>query len=469
MPIASQFAASNPSLSSVFLVSPGSALATDCPSVRIPPKWSFSIGFDFQTYLSNDSDVFYAIIGSDGSPLPSWMTFNPHDVTLNGVCPHELESSPQVVPLMLIASDEEGYSASTSPFNLIVTPHELSSNSTLPTINVTVEADFNLTLGSPADFLGIFVDGETIRNSDINTLDIDVTKFDDWLKYDVATRTLAGHPPLSALQSGVKPSLPVHLTTSFNQSISTTVPLDLVPSYFISNILPDLLVGDNGNVAFDISPDCSNATNGDSIVLAAAYEPSDIGQYFQFDGGHLSGTIPQSLACTGMNVTLIAYDSRTHSTSHAKLPIQYCPAGHKNPTGSEPNHHHLQLSPSARHNLALGLGITFGIIGGFGLLGCLLAAFRKCARVEDTALEGEEGRSAWSEKDKQWYGISEKPDEELGYGWSEGAASPRKRKGLSIVSLQALNLLSRTRLWTARSWAPPCTREEPVWRADQSR
>ncbi len=60
--------------------------------------------------------------------------------------------------------------------------------------------------------------------------------------------------------------------------------------------------------------------------------------------------------------------------------------------------HHGGLSGPAHARLVLGLSIAFGVIGGMLGLGILLALFRHCARVEDTALGGQVGQQAWSER-----------------------------------------------------------------------
>jgi axial budding pattern protein 2 len=70
-PISKQLYTSNPSLSSVFLPSPHSAmLSSGNPVLRIPPGWSFSVGFDGSTYQTTSS-LFYDARLADGSPLPS--------------------------------------------------------------------------------------------------------------------------------------------------------------------------------------------------------------------------------------------------------------------------------------------------------------------------------------------------------------------------------------------------------------
>ena len=144
VPLETQFQHSNPSLSSVFVVDPTSALSFGRPALHIPPSWSFSIGFQSNTF----SDVTgYAVSRADGSAPPSWLRFDNVSSTLSGVAPHARSSDPpMIIPLSLHGIDQNGYSSAQSPFDVVIAAHELRSVRPLPTINVTTAAPFNLSL-----------------------------------------------------------------------------------------------------------------------------------------------------------------------------------------------------------------------------------------------------------------------------------------------------------------------------------
>jgi axial budding pattern protein 2 len=138
----------------------------------------------------------------------------------------------------------------------------------------------------------------------------------------------------------------------------------------------------------------------------------------------LTGTIPpgSQLDYSHTTVTFTAYSHITHSTSHATLVISYS-ASNAGPGGTK-HGHPTSLSVAARKRLVLGLSITFGAIGGLLLLTALLAIFRRCARVRDTALIGEEGTHAWTAEERKWYGIGvdvEKSARDVGrgQGWAK--------------------------------------------------
>lgn len=144
VPLETQFQQSNPSLSSVSVLDSTSALFSGRPTLLIPPSWSFSIGFQSDTF----SEVIrYAVSQADGSAPPSWLKFDNASSTLSGVAPYiRSNDPPTVVPLSLHGVDQNGYSSAQSPFDVVVSAHELRSVRPLPTINVTTGAPFNLSL-----------------------------------------------------------------------------------------------------------------------------------------------------------------------------------------------------------------------------------------------------------------------------------------------------------------------------------
>jgi axial budding pattern protein 2 len=413
IPISEQFHPQNPALSSVFLLSQTSALRSNNPALRIPPRWSFSIGLDGSMYQA-EAGLYYAALRADGSPLPDWIDFDEMTITFNGVTPGGQDNqAPQRLSLTLHASDQQGYSAGSEPFDMFIAEHELSASpACLPTINITASTSFNLSLTSPADFTGMYIDGNAIQPENITSLDIDVSKFSQWLKYDPMTRSLSGTPP-DDLQNGQ--ALPVVLGTPFNQSLLTSFSLAIVPSFFTTVTLPVMAAQDD--VYFLLTSYFANTSKNDDVKLTAAFDPPEAGNYLSFDPttGELRGTITSD-DLLGITVTWTAYSRVTHSTSHTSLRIDRSSSQHK-------GHHPHGLSVLARRKLILGLSVAFGIIGGVVFLGVVFAGFRRYMKLQDTALVGKEGMRGWTEDDKKWYGIQ---DEETrgentdgGYGWTE--------------------------------------------------
>jgi axial budding pattern protein 2 len=412
IPISDQFHPNSSSLSSVFFLRPGSALATQNPALRIPRKWSFSIGFDSDTFVSSEKNMYYELRLENGTDIPDYMVFNSKTVTLDGVIPPaDRISEPLLVPFSLHASDEEGYTAAILPFNVIVADHELSlENDSLPTINITSETQFLVSLLSSADFTGVLVDGDPIQPSNISSLDIDVSAF-NWLEYDAPSRTLSGKPGSDV--TGTKPILPAVLRTIFNQTLHTQISLALVQSYFSVSDLPSLHVSKGDQVQLDLARWFSTTVANpghDETDISVSYEPIVAANWMRYDddASKLNGTVPLDYQSPvdHVTVTFTAYSHISHSTSHATFTIYIADTGTNNSLAPQ---HPSGLSADPHRRLVLAIVLTFSILGGLSLFIGLFAIVRRCARVEDTAVLGEEGRHAWSEKDKRWYGLTLSP------------------------------------------------------------
>jgi axial budding pattern protein 2 len=393
-PFAPQFLP-NPSLSSVFQLHNGSALATSNPALRVPPLWSFSIGFDGQTFQGPNS-VFYEALLVDGSPLPPWIRFSPHDITFGGIAP--ATPSPMTIPLALIVTDSKGYRTSTLPFDLFVAAHELSmDSSSLPTINVTAQAAFNVSITSPTDFAGVLLDGTALNPADLSLVALAIPSASSWLSFDNATRTLSGTPPPDFRG---KLTLPVALTAADNETMQTTVSLDVAPPYFINETIPAITVDVGHDVRYDLTTDFSAPHGSVDVTLGAMVDANGADSSFlTFDAksGTLSGTIPADFTETSIAVTFVAYSESTHSTSHASLAI-HIPDARPKPAADQT--HHL-ASDKARRVVAIVSAILCAI-----LFVCLfLAVIRWYARAPDSAETGVASVRGYSVEDKRWYGL----------------------------------------------------------------
>jgi axial budding pattern protein 2 len=380
----------------------------DRPTLRIPSGWSFSIGFEGDTFTSTD-DIRYTVLQADGSPLPPWMVFNTKGITLGGFVPSlSLLPTPYSLSLALHALDKNGFSAAHAVFDVVIASQEVHAVfDSLPTVNTT-SPSLDVSFNSSMDFAGVLVDDAPIDLQDVDSVIIDVSQY-SWLDYDADSRRLTGQLPGDfAMRNATV--LPVILSTTsrFNQTLNTRVKLAVVPSYFSKDTLPPILAAPGRDVHFDLTPFFSNAIEGENVDLTASFSPSDASAYLSFDTASaiLSGKVPSSgVDYSHITVTFTAYSRLTHSTSHTSLPISLTPAdyGHTQPT----------TGPRFRKphkNLTLVLGITLGLLGGLLVLGLLLAALRCWARPPDSALTGEAAIRAMTESDRQWYDIENAAD-----------------------------------------------------------
>ncbi|KAI5118115.1 hypothetical protein M0805_003469 [Coniferiporia weirii] len=401
IPLATQFNDSNPSMSSVFPLSPGSALESEVPTVRVPLHWSFSIGFEGGTF-TNENDLFYYAQLANGSLLPDWITFDGNAVTFDGVARAPPLGEGERIEMALIASDQEGYSAVRAPFDIIIESHELSSTDTL-VLNTTrgeyMVMDF---VQDDWIFAGVLVDNSSIHADNITSLFID-TSSTTWLSYDSNSRTLNGTAP----PGDFAVTLPMTLS-AFNQTLTLNVTIDGLVSYFKSETIPGVSASPGSEFTFDFSPWLSNDStfSGHDVSLSANSTASPTFFTLATDSARrtkLTGRIPQNLKASHVDIVLTAYDHTTHAISHAQVSI----AVRTSSTDST-----ARDAFSRRRRLVLGLSIGLGsAVGIFALTGSL-AIIRKYCRVQDTGVDPY-SRGVKSE---------DKLDiEKDGYGWSEKA------------------------------------------------
>ncbi|KIL69478.1 hypothetical protein M378DRAFT_8124 [Amanita muscaria Koide BX008] len=438
-PISAQLYADNPSLSSVFLVSPHSAISTENPAVWIPHGWSFSIGIDANTFKS-DNRVYYDARQADGSDLPPWMNFDCMTYTLDGVTPHEGDTT--VYPIDLIVTDKQGYKAQAARFDVAVTDHEFSLVDSLPTINITAKSPVHISLQSPDDFSGLLVDGKPVRPSDIETLDIDITHCNHWLSYNRTSRVLSGDSTNIDFPLDQRLNLPVTVTTTFNQSIFTNYMIAIVPSYFLKPDLPPLEAKQGVDLSFDLPRYFAEPNSRVTETITASFEPEETAKWLKFDPvtARLTGVVPASFSGQ-CSVSFTAYSQVTHSVSHALLPIFITPMDGSIDGVDSGNSR--KLSAAAKSRFVLPICIVLGCLGTVFALGGCLALVRKCAKVEDPVISGEEGRRAWTSKDRKWYGVASPnigtEKFQRGYGWTDISARNASEVSVNPKSTSSQN------------------------------
>lgn len=136
IPLDQQLMDQNPALSGAFAVNPSSALppfhssstpreGTSKAGIRLLPSSDFSIGLQGGTFAP--WPLSYTASLMDGSPLPSWITYDPVTFTLDGTAP-DSDNVPVSFEVAIAASDVNGYSAGPTArdsFWISVASHEL--------------------------------------------------------------------------------------------------------------------------------------------------------------------------------------------------------------------------------------------------------------------------------------------------------------------------------------------------------
>ncbi|KAI6167403.1 hypothetical protein EDD17DRAFT_1540662 [Pisolithus thermaeus] len=378
--ISQQFYEGNPALSAAYLLAPGSALSTGNPALRVPFSWS---------RVFPSSGLYYGALLSDRTPLPPWIVFDPSLLTFDGVAPSQSVVSPLTIEIALFASELEGYSSDYIVFDLIVADHELSTQQGLPTIDAASGSEFNITVDTPADLSGVLVDGNPIQPANVSELQVDVSAFPDWFKYDENTKTLFGYNPDSWKgKMNDQPRLPVRLTSTFNQTLHTSMSVAVGSSLFTTYYV-GVLKGDPGDdIHFDLTPYVSKSEAlYHDVTLSVSFEPEEAGNFFAFDPARaqLTGYIPLDSDIADIRVDFVAYSSTKHSTSHAVLSLISPMLARQRSTES---------SGLSRSRTVLILSLVFGIVGGTLLAGAVVFIIWYVRRRRSTTVGG--GARVWT-------------------------------------------------------------------------
>ncbi|CAE6471918.1 hypothetical protein ACGC1H_003818 [Rhizoctonia solani] len=385
IPLESQLVPGNPSISSGFTFS------TPNIGVRVPPKWSFSIGFDGATFTTPDErNIYYDATLVNGLPLPGWIVFNNQTLTFDGVAP-PMNRSPGL-SIVLHGSDRWGFGAIQAQFDLVIGPrtHLLGVDGKvgLETVNVTGGIPFTHSIKT---FGGLTVDGVPVVAANISHVEVNVSSV-PWAVFDNSTRVLSGLPPLSAVgNSGFV--FPVSITSDYNDTVDTSISLAVFAPYFISTSILPVAVTAGIPMAFSLKDHIANG-HSTSVTIVPEYIPRAASSWLSYDASNttLSGIVPRSANYNEVNITFSATDleTRTVSTISLLLSISY------NATyGPEVWD---RQGRSVNHRARTAIVVIFSVIGGAILVCCLLALCRRYCGAQEPR-EDDESSSQWKGQD----------------------------------------------------------------------
>lgn len=344
----------------------GGATYTADGAMRVPPNWSFSLGFQQYTFQDASlSQIYYTAYQTGTTELPSWLSFDNRTVTFDGLAPSTLGE----MSFTIFGSDHFGYGDVQQQFSLSVGYHYLSLGQPLPSLNTSIDDAVNYTI----PISGILLDNSTIVASNLSAVEVTLTNL-PYLSYDSKTRVISGSIPSTVISTSF--SIPVTFRDVYNDTVVTNISMAILTSLFTSSTLPALVVQPGQNFSDDLSPYFTNHRANYSVSTL----PSSAEKWINFDATThlLYGTAPTT---SPGNITLsfTGVDSNTGISSEAALVLAVSKAAATSssaplPTSSvTPVTSHHGLSHSAK----LGIGIAFGTLGGILLLVCLLACCRQ--------------------------------------------------------------------------------------------
>ncbi|KWU44725.1 hypothetical protein RHOSPDRAFT_17672 [Rhodotorula sp. JG-1b] len=390
-------------LASAAAISGGGTLTPD-GSLKVPPKWSFSFGFEWYTISSSAGDpMFWTAYQKGTTTLPSWITFDNSTMTFNGLAPNPAQKGSWT--LVLGASDHYGYVDVWQEFDLVVSEHSfevLGSNAAdanntlaqgvLPPLNATVGGPVNYTINLD----GFRIDNSTITRSNLSSVSADFSRASlgpssDALQLETNTSalTITGTVPAN-INSSSSPGL-VELTfvDQYNDTLQTNISIRIVPSLFDTSKFPATFgVKEGSNFSEDLSsfvaksasqrkrslPSSLSTTN-----LSLSVSPASASSWIALDPSSftLYGKAPSS--GTNATATLDALDPATGAISRASFLFTVNADGSGTKTsGGDESAGHGGLSQAAKLGLGLGLGLGLPFL--IALLVLLFCCYRRRKR-----------------------------------------------------------------------------------------
>ncbi|XAO26140.1 hypothetical protein I312_104974 [Cryptococcus bacillisporus CA1280] len=333
--------------------------------VSIPPWWSFSLGFQPDTFrLSNDDNnngrLYNGARVRGTAGLPSWLHFDNETFTFTGVAPGE-----GTYTIVATGTDFWGYTGAQTSFIIEIGQGksiELARDYNFTDVQTIAKGKVDYAL----DLSGILVGNETATKDELNiTLASDEY---DWLSFNSDTNVLSGTVPDSYQNGTTSPlSIPLNIASSNSSntlSVTAWISIDIAPYFFSTYNLPNSTISPSDELSFDISPYRTNS----SADLNATVTPTDAASWLTFHAENLTleGIAPTSpkynqvsvifeavvgnlAATTTLNVNITGIADTSESTGTAAVPT----------STSSNTPHHGGLSTGGK----IALGVVFGILG----------------------------------------------------------------------------------------------------------
>ncbi|SCV72480.1 BQ2448_4017 [Microbotryum intermedium] len=337
----------------------GASLLPD-GTLKVPPSWSFSLGFQqytFQDQTNQYAQIYYTSYAARTTQLPSWLRFDNRTVTFDGVAP----STPGEYSIVTYGSNYFGYGDVQQMFVLRVGTHILTMTEDLAPIRTTPSS----TVAYQLEFDGLRIDNASVTAANLTAINVNLANT-SFLTYDSSTQTISGIVP-SNFKAPQNFTIPITLTDQNNDTLATNLSVAIYASLF-SNSTPSSIQIVAGQT---FSQNLSSFAASRTATYSAVISPQSAQEWAQFDAKTLtlSGTAPTtvqnvSVAFTAVEKTLnltsqdtlilaVVSSSSTSKTSATAAAATGAHVGSTSTSG---------LSRAARLSLGLGLGLGLGLL-----------------------------------------------------------------------------------------------------------
>ncbi len=276
-----------------------------------PGSWTYQVPANTFTDADNDT-LTYSATQSDGSALPSWLSFDASTRTFSGNPPWGAPS----VALKVTADDGNGGSAASS-FLLSI---DQNTTNDAPVVANAISAQTK-------DGSGAWtyqVPANTFFDADGTPMTLSATlssgaALPSWLSFNASTRTFTGNPPASV--NGQTFALKVTATDPQNSSVTNTFNLTVTNANdtpTVANAITDQSWSGSGNKTFQFNANVFNDADGDTMTYTATQaDGTALPSWLSFTGTTrtFSGNPSSSLSYIDLKVTASDGNGGTKSTT----------------------------------------------------------------------------------------------------------------------------------------------------------
>jgi hypothetical protein len=340
------------------------------PGVRVPPNWSFSLGFQSYTFANpNGAKVYYSANMVDGSPLPDWLYFNNGSVTFDGVAPSL--SKTQVFQVVLAGADVVGFQDIRESFNITISPRNFTTvQGSRPALNITADGRPLNASVNVADIHDWLVDGKPLEQGDIASfnLDLSTTKVDG-LTFDSSNSSLVGS--VSSDMAGKRVTVSIGLVHKAGDILNSTLDIAFLPSIWKQDQLAPSILTPGQDYKVDLRDQLNK--HDEAFELTYKVDPDRAAAHVQMDKDHvISGNFPTDIDYNSVVVHLNAIHRGTRAVSTADITLSL--TGH----GTEPAT--LAAKKGLPKTAVIAIATISALAGIIVLLGLILLCRRRSRR-----------------------------------------------------------------------------------------
>ena len=352
-------------------------------SLLLTPGAALSLYFSNNTFTNTDENTSYYAKSADNTPLPSWVIFNPTDLSFSGQVPQATSPSelPMSVGIQLTASNVVGFAQAVAPFQLVIQSHLFAFGNTPQIINVTPGTPVNYSL---LDDLSLC--SQPVSASEISQASTDAPS---WLSLDQSSLVLSGTPPANVSEQ----NFTVNTTDQYGDSASTMVLLQMSANSSLDILMPFPTLNATIGTSFNYDLNSSLACDPSGAGVNISVDPGAAAGWLTYNPNAmtLQGNVPANLNPQSVQVTVTASQGNQSQSENLSLMLgctngTKCPdtnsnGASSNATTTGASGSEISSSGGSKHRGWIAAAVILPVFAGIAALLLLSCCCRKKCRL----------------------------------------------------------------------------------------